>query len=242
MPDTLKPNIHGGGKLEVHGSLSSRQIVVILTRDNFQLDAALVAHLVDFLVDRQLTVVRYDSEWVVTKQRINPPGLQKLPRWLALPIKALILFAHPRRWRHFSRRYHNNGDSIAYRLRSLRELIQFLGPDKELVLVTRSASGRVASLLADEAQIKKLICLGYPFKHPDAGPEPARYQHLETLHTPLLIIQGTQDVYGGAEIKHKYKFAQNTTIQMIDADHNFSVSETEWHRILELIDGFIRAA
>ena len=53
-------------------------------------------------------------------------------------------------------------------------------------------------MIADEAGVAGLLCLGYPF-HPPGKPERLRTAHLETLETPTLILQGTRDPFGTRE-------------------------------------------
>lgn len=235
----IELGIHGGGRLEVYGSLAAKQILIILSRENFQLDDPLVARLIRFFAETNRTVVRYEARAVVTIRLIDRKSFRLLPQPIRQGLKALLLLFIPTRWRHFSPGYRAEASSIAYRAQSLRELIEFLGPEKDISLLTRSSSGWVASLIAAQAKVRKLVCIGYPFKHPDHAPEPERYAHLEGLETPFLIIQGTQDAYGGREIRDNYKFARNTTIQWVETDHDFAIPDQEWDRVLGLMNDFI---
>src|SRR5436190_7490575 len=54
-----------------------------------------------------------------------------------------------------------------------------------LVIGGKSLGGRIASLVADEAAVDGLLCLGYPF-HPPGKPEQLRTKHLAALRTPAL--------------------------------------------------------
>ena len=62
----------------------------------------------------------------------------------------------------------------------------------------KSLDGRIASLIADEARVAGLICLGYPF-HPTGKPDQLRVEHLQTIKTPTLILQGKRDPFGSAD-------------------------------------------
>src|SRR5512134_3455799 len=64
-----------------------------------------------------------------------------------------------------------------------------------LVIGGKSMGGRIASLIADEAEVAGLICLGYPF-HPTGKPDQLRVERLRTIHTPTLILQGERDPFG----------------------------------------------
>lgn len=230
---------HGGGRLLVHGSLAAERIIVVLSRDSFLLDDALVDRLVRFFTGHNLTVVRYESRVAETTRLIDHPVSRRWPAPLRQAMKALRLLRFPGRWRHFSGRYREEQNAIPYRVQSLRELIRFFGPDKELIFLTRSAGGRVASLVADETGIARLVCLGYPFRHPDKEPEPERYLHLAHLQTPFLILQGVRDSYGGREVLETCRFAPPTQLEWVDTDHGFSLSEDEMRRILNLIHHFV---
>ena len=62
--------------------------------------------------------------------------------------------------------------------------------------------GRVASVLSQSEDrpewIKGCACLGYPF-HPPGKPESLRTEHLQSLVTPILMVQGTRDAMGSQE-------------------------------------------
>lgn len=87
--------------------------------------------------------------------------------------------------------------------------------------------------------IHKIISLGYPFKHPDFDEEAYRHEHLKYTKTPMLLIQGLQDVYGGKEIEKKYIFNANTRIVFEDINHDFDLTEENRIRILKNIKQYI---
>ena len=63
----------------------------------------------------------------------------------------------------------------------------------------KSMGGRVASLLLDAlaapGPVRGGLCLGYPF-HPPGKPQQLRTEHLLTLQTPALFLQGERDPFG----------------------------------------------
>lgn len=88
-------------------------------------------------------------------------------------------------------------------------------------LLAHSAGGVAATLVANEPNVRRLICFGYPFKHPKAADEAYRTEHLKHVTKPLLIIQGTHDEYGApGEVAH-YQLSQTTEVQPLDTDHNY---------------------
>jgi predicted alpha/beta-hydrolase family hydrolase len=91
---------------------------------------------------------------------------------------------------------------------------------QHLVIGGKSMGGRIASLVADEAGIEGLVCLGYPF-HPVGKPDRPRVEHLRALTTPTLILQGERDPFGDREDVAGYTFSAAIQIRWIpDGDHD----------------------
>jgi len=106
-------------------------------------------------------------------------------------------------------------------MQSWRDTIEKLGGGQALVIGGKSLGGRIASMVADEAGARGLVCLGYPF-HPPGKPEQTRTQHLERLRSPALILQGTRDPFGKPEEVGKYKLSRAIRIEWLeDGDHSF---------------------
>lgn len=104
-------------------------------------------------------------------------------------------------------------------LETWRAVIAALGPGR-LVIGGKSMGGRMASLIADEACVRGLICLGYPFR-PPGRPEKLRTAHLETLATPALIVQGTRDPFGTRDDVAGYTLSPAIRVAwMEDGDHD----------------------
>lgn len=95
-----------------------------------------------------------------------------------------------------------------------------------LVIGGKSMGGRIASLIADEAGVKGLVCLGYPF-HPVGKPGQLRVAHLRTIKTPTLILQGERDPFGGREEVAAYELSPAIRIKWIaDGEHSFKPRKT----------------
>jgi hypothetical protein len=124
--------------------------------------------------------------------------------------------------------------------------IEALGGGKRLVIGGKSMGGRIASMVADEAGVRGLACLGYPF-HPPGRPEKLRTKHLEDLATPALIVQGTRDPFGTKEDVAGYSLSKSIRVAWIeDGDHSFkpraSSGRTEAGNLEEaisLVAGFL---
>jgi predicted alpha/beta-hydrolase family hydrolase len=100
-------------------------------------------------------------------------------------------------------------------------VIEELGGGAGLVIGGKSMGGRIASLIADEAGVAGLVCLGYPF-HPPGRPEKLRTAHLAELRTPTLIVQGERDRLGGLDEVAEYTLSKAIELAwMPDGDHSF---------------------
>ena len=117
-----------------------------------------------------------------------------------------------------------------------------------LVIGGKSMGGRIASLIADEAGVAGLVCLGYPF-HPVGKPDKLRVEHLQTIKTPTLIVQGERDTFGNREEVAEYNLSAAVRVEWIaDGDHSFkprkSSGKTEpenWQTALDEIAGFLES-
>jgi uncharacterized protein len=103
----------------------------------------------------------------------------------------------------------------------------------------KSMGGRIASLVADEAGVAGLVCLGYPF-HPPGQPEKLRVAHLAALKTPALVLQGERDPFGGKKEIARYSLSKKISVLFLsDGDHSFkpraSSGRTEEQNILEAV-------
>jgi predicted alpha/beta-hydrolase family hydrolase len=125
---------------------------------------------------------------------------------------------------------------------SWREVIRALsgkdGPGS-LVVGGKSMGGRIASMVADDAGVAGLVCLGYPF-HPPGQPDKLRVAHLAGLRTPGLIVQGTRDPFGGRDEVARYSLSKTLRVAFLeDGDHSFkpraSSGRTEAQNLAEAV-------
>jgi len=107
----------------------------------------------------------------------------------------------------------------------------------------KSMGGRIASMIADQAGVRGLVCLGYPFRPPGADPSVAarRTAHLRDLRTPTLIVQGTRDSFGGPDEVAGYALSPRIRVHWIeDGDHSLkprkSSGRTEAQNLAEAMD------
>ena len=121
------------------------------------------------------------------------------------------------------------------------------GPDR-IVIGGKSLGGRIASMVADEAHVRGLVCLGYPF-HPPGNAEKTRTKHLEEMKTRALILQGERDPFGLPGEVARYKLSRKIRIEWIpDGDHSFKPRKSSGHSELEnlrravgLVTAFVKA-
>jgi hypothetical protein len=137
----------------------------------------------------------------------------------------------------------------AFRQQVRRQRTDF--PERPLILAGKSMGGRVASLLVDElasgGDAVGCVCLGYPF-HPPGRPQQRRTEHLVSLRTPTLILQGERDSFGRREEVEAYDLSPQVQLGWIPAgDHSFKptrssgLSEPDnWARAVTLSDVFLR--
>jgi len=124
-------------------------------------------------------------------------------------------------------------------LETWHTVIDHLGADK-LVIGGKSMGGRMASMVADEAGVRGLVCLGYPF-HPPGRPEKLRVEHLENLTTPSLFCQGTRDSLGNRDEVAGYALSPAIRLHWLeDGDHGLkprkASGRTEDGNIAEAVD------
>ena len=105
-------------------------------------------------------------------------------------------------------------------LDAIREAAGRNGPSS-VAIGGKSMGGRIASMVADEAGVAGLACLGYPF-HPPGQPDKLRVAHLEHLKTPSLIAQGERDTFGTRDEVSQYSLSKNIRVFFLaDGDHSF---------------------
>jgi len=151
-------------------------------------------------------------------------------------------------------------DRLPVLLECFRDQLNLEGGERPLFPGGKSLGGRVASLLLDALSrggsaaeedlgetVRGGICLGYPF-HPPGKPERLRTEHLQTLRTPTLILQGERDPFGRPEEVAGYALSPQLQLQWIPhGDHSFKPSRSSglteagnWALAVEHVDRFCR--
>lgn len=102
------------------------------------------------------------------------------------------------------------------------EVLEHLGDAQQLWIGGKSMGGRIASMIADQAQVAGLVCLGYPF-HPPGRTDRPRIEHLRRLKTPALFVQGTRDPFGSPGEIAGYDLSPSIAVVYIEGgDHSLA--------------------
>lgn len=111
-------------------------------------------------------------------------------------------------------------DRQAVLLDTWRRVIDEHGGGARVAIGGKSMGGRMASLIADEAGVRALVCFGYPF-HPPGKPDQLRTAHLAGMRTPALILQGERDPFGTTADVAAYTLSKAIRVEWLpDGDHS----------------------
>ena len=125
-------------------------------------------------------------------------------------------------------------------LQLCKGLLIFLGHHRSITILSHSIGGRIAANLAHHIHIKRIICFGYPFKHPEEPEDKRRTAVLEDIQTPVLIIQGCSDEYGGTDVREKYNLSTSVEIMNVDSNHDYEhLPDSDWDLVISNIGQFI---
>ena len=125
-------------------------------------------------------------------------------------------------------------------LNAWREVVAEFGGGPRLFIGGKSMGGRMATLVADELQVRGAVVFGYPF-HPPGQPNKLRTAHLENLATPMLVLQGERDLFGTRDDVAGYRLSPQIRIEWIpDGDHSLKPraksGRTERQNLLHAIE------
>lgn len=227
--------------------MKTNKIILLIGREHLEKDSYLYTDILSEIKGIQFDV--FNDSYSYFRRRVYPYIGKVIPRFirkqpiirsLYLQIEEQIysIIRNPMDYKMLVA-FQKNPNDIFLRIEKLARRLNKIPRDTEITLIGRSAGAIVATMVSLQHPIHKIISLGYPFKHPDFEEEAFRHEHLLQVNTPMLIIQGLQDVYGGQEIEKKYNFNSNTTIVFEDINHDFELTEENRIRILKNIEQFI---
>ena len=241
-----------GGQVAYLGSLANDKALLFIGRSNPTMESAPLQTLINRLVlenyvvlcpiDRARSIVNFLNkksarlvQWI---DAICGPNESLIKNYLRKITKAIILAFYPSKWDHFFTRERRL--NTAYQSDFYRRVLRSVGKGKAISVLSHSAGGRIACHLSDESNLERLICFGYPFKHPDKQEEPERTDNLKRIQKPFLIIQGAQDEYGGTDVTSRYALSACIGFEFVNSDHNYeNISDGDWSRIINRIESFL---
>jgi predicted alpha/beta-hydrolase family hydrolase len=139
------------------------------------------------------------------------------------------------------------------RFEQIKQAIARLPKNETIILIGRSSGGRIATQFAHAKSttaesphtapassiIAAVIAFAYPFRAPGQKMEPVRFEHLAELTIPSLIIQGSRDEYGNAEITDNYILSRSTELLSVEGDHSVNFSAEDWEKTFKHISLFL---
>ena len=218
--------------------MNSENVLIIMGRDDWQRDMELNQILLDRFIQKKVRIIWEDAaaHWIFRLRKLE----NKLP-WLSESIRLknlrlLQLIYGLFHWSYFSYLRSRPKMTFEGRCKHIRSVLLKHKIKGNAVALSRSAGGRAATLLADEFQFRHTICLGYPFENPHHGEQPERYMHLKHITTPTLIIQGSDDPYGGMEVKERYKLSKSIELVFVETNHDFTMPKQSFDYVIQKIE------
>lgn len=231
--------------------MNAPSIVVVIGRNNVEKRSASIEALLSEVHKEGLTVCWYERRGA-RNARLREAALDTAGRaWLhsfatrhpfagVLAVKASRLYfeiKYPKRRHHIFGKLISTSDA----LEDFRLFVRTLSA-RDVFVVSHSAGGITASLAASETAVKKLICFGYPFKHPEKPDESYRTAHLSDIRKPFLIIQGNEDEYGTAQDASRYNLSSQILVSAVESDHDYEMLEKgSFDDALHLTLAFLRS-
>jgi predicted alpha/beta-hydrolase family hydrolase len=147
---------------------------------------------------------------------IDAPDLVRLARTLPQHDVSVTLVEMP--WRVQGRRLAPRPELIDQAYLAVMDSMRMRSP---LVVGGRSAGARSACRIARSVGAKGVLALAFPL-HPPGRPERSRLPELLGARTPVLVVQGENDPFGGPE-----EFPGDVDLAVVPgADHGMHVPRT----------------
>jgi len=153
---------------------------------------------------------------------MDAPFLEQIAGLLSKQGIRVIRFEFPymERARKYGGEYHLDPEHVL--LETWRQVIQTI-PERtgDIFIGGKCMGGRTASLIADEMKVAGVLALTFPFHLPRQPVYPPRKaarlcaQHLGSLKTPMLVIQGEWDPSGLPRTVEKYSLSKAVSIHWI---------------------------
>ena len=210
--------------------------IVIFSRNNRQRDCETIREIAARLCELGHTIHWYEADRIVASRRIDqaiarrwpslaqPAGgpLPPLRRLLRAAVKSVMVLGD------------RQGPAIVlamlqpHLVLETRELARFIAglPPGEVHVIAHSAGAihatRLAAAPARAPRIGRILCFGYPLRHPDRAEEAYRTRHLAQVSRPLMVIQGSADAYGGDPALLRAALPPHAEILPLACDHDYN--------------------
>ena len=241
------------GAFFVHhlGPLGARPTVVVVGRSNLNKRSTSIDSLLSALHAEGFSVCWYEcigGRYARLRQhaleQIGHAWLNAFVRHHALmgrlatrAVRLCLKLKYPKRRCFLLAKWADSSDPV-HNLRCF--LAKLAAP--EVMLLSHSAGGIAASMSESDTSVKKVVCFGYPFKHPDKPDEAYRTAHLAAVSKPFLIIQGARDEYGTAQDAQRYALSPHIEVCAIDSDHDYdSLDPLVLNQVSQLVLQFLKA-
>ncbi len=226
--------------------MNDKPIILALERESFFKGCATLTALLAIMQNFDIPIIFYQNNYTrmykkyraITTKILSFKSLNILHRkhrsrrGIFFIIRIIFLIIQPHYWKYL---FNFQPSSVSVQITELKKFLRNF-PHKNIIVFGHSAGGIFATSLYGEPSIKKIICIGYPFKHQKNGPEAYRTQHLTHLNKPCLIIQGKRDEYGGENVASLYSLSPSISFVFVDADHDYDqILVEDYARILQAI-------
>ena len=176
----------------------------------------------------------YDNITVIGKIQKNHEKLKE--KIIKKIMRLFFLLKNPSRWLYL---INHAPQSVLKQSKNLKKFIQ-KQKHKNIIILAHSAGGIVSSSIYDHPAIKKIICFGYPFKHPDNTEEPYRTSHLQHINKPMLVIQGRDDPYGSEDAPSRYSLSPSVRFKFIEGNHDYdNLTLEDYADVLREVRAFV---
>lgn len=109
---------------------------------------------------------------------------------------------------------------------------------QRVVLIGHSAGAIAAAKASRHPKVAGILCLGYPFRHPDRAPEPYRTNFLAKVTKPMLIVQGDRDEYGSDPALFGPFLPPDCQVLTVPCGHNYNdLSDADLDKVLVYLKG-----
>ena len=174
----------------------------------------------DFLIDGKESAARTIVLAHGAGAPMDAPWMTQVAHGLAAHDLRVVRFEFPYMARRRETGKRGGPDRAPILLETWRGVIAEIGTSGQLIIGGKSMGGRIATMVADAEGVAGLLCFSYPF-HPAGRPEKTRTDHLRSLATPTLILQGTRDPFGNTDDVAGYDLSGSIRTHWLeDGDHD----------------------